>query len=204
MSTKIYVAYRLRTGYLLWPVLRELRRKAEANAKKILTKAYKAYLDLWAQDEAAAEEAIKTIRYKRTRETLTFHDAAWYFRQKFREQSTSFEKNEFDLDVAVSVRYTGSRYILVPYPGSGYLSSCLNFMRRHPALEDYHYQNASDKPRHISEVRWRERARVWDKLLDDGNFGDKLDLVISSSAGFERVDPSFAMTVRAIAKMKNR
>lgn len=36
--------------------------------------------------------------------------------------------------------------------------------------EDYHYQNSTDKPRHISKAKWEERAQTWDVVaLDNWN-----------------------------------
>lgn len=41
-------------------------------------------------------------------------------------------------------------------------------------FEDYHYQNSTDKPKHISEEAWEQRRKDWDTVLDSSGTFDNL------------------------------
>lgn len=38
---------------------------------------------------------------------------------------------------------------------------------RMEGLEDFHYQNCSDRPREVSRAAWAHRKKVWDRILQD-------------------------------------
>ncbi len=189
MSVKVYTAYRVKKGVKIWPLLRDLRLRAEKYATEDLRDLYARLVSEWEASPRAWREAQKEAQLPSGEAPSTRH-ASHYVRVKYRDQLASGMRNMFDFDTAIAVRHTGARYILIPYPGSG-LSCCLNFMKRHPALEDYHYQDAADKPNHISAAAWEGRARVWDRLLDDDRFHDKLVLTIVCHERFYDVDPLF-------------
>lgn len=199
MSLKIYEAYRIKKGVKLWPFLRRARRLAEAGVTRDLRNLYASLIDSWRASPKLWQEARRQLLHSGDSPDTGFASA--YVRKMYREQQGSSMRNAFDFDTAITVRFTGARYILVPYPGSG-VSGCLRFMRRCPWLEDYHYQNASDKPDHISAAQWASRARVWDRLLDEGAEHDKLILSIVSPERFYDVDPLFIDAARA--RRRNR
>lgn len=150
-------------------------------------------------DKATAEKRTAYAEKKAESEWGLMEMSEWVRRQ-YRDQRSSPEKNPFDLDVAVAFREHKGRYIIIPYPGSGFCSGCLKFLKRHPALEDYHYQNQSDQPHHIPVREWSARGKVWDFLLEDDRFPDKLVLDIVTYDGFQRVDPWFKHFSDSLAK----
>lgn len=195
MSTKIWEAYRLKKGYDLWTVLHDIRVKAERGARKKLTELYDALVVDFKKKENRLEVAKfiytdQKFAQKVAREKdwgyMHAHD---YILRKYREQRAKSERNPFDLDVALAIRHKDGRFYMIPYPGSGFLGATLRFLARHPALEDFHYQNQTDRPRHISGQAWAHRARVWNWLLEDERWDDKLVLDIVTADGFGRVDP---------------
>lgn len=58
--------------------------------------------------------------------------------------------------------YTVSRKILFMYFGG---VDYQNYIMNQPEVEDYHYQNQTDRPEDISEDSWKRRAFNWDKAI---------------------------------------
>lgn len=210
MSTKIWEAYRLKSGYDLWAVLHEIRVKAERRARKKLTELYDALVQDFKKKENRVEVANfiykdKKFARKAAEEKdwgyLHAHD---FVLRKYREQRAKSERNPFDLDVALAIRHKDGRFYMIPYPGSGFLGGTLRFLAHHEALEDFHYQNQTDKPNHISTRAWAHRARVWNWLLDDERWDDKLVLDVVTADGFNRVDPWMHLVLTRARKRRRK
>lgn len=200
MSTKIWTAYRLTRGRDLWDYVHDLRVRAVGEVKKLLVKSY---LDLLADWENSAKEyATANAMYKAARKIRLGHDkggeldryypsgASDFLREMYLTQLGQTERSLWDLTVAIAARKSRRGWLLVPYPGSGLLQSSLAFMERLPYLEDYHYQNSSDRPDEVSARAWAERAATWDPLLDDDVWRDRLDIdILHGWHGYTAVDP---------------
>jgi hypothetical protein len=190
MSTKIWEAYRLREGYDLWDVLREIRLRAEKNAKKVLLKLYDALILDAKLEPEKRELLIGPLALVPDLTDFDYGRASRFVYDQYRTQIGQSARNVWDLDVAVVVRRASRRkLLLIPYPGSGLLWGTLGFLRRHKALADYHYQNQSDRPWNIPAREWAERAKTWAPLLEDDRWSDKLVLEIVSVTGWHRIDP---------------
>jgi hypothetical protein len=205
MSTKIWEAYRVREVHDVWEVLWDIRRRAEKNVRRTLTKLYDALI-AEAKLPPEAHELLRTYATDRPidPERFGYLDASRFVVENFRKTIGRSERSIWDLSVSVAVR-RGSRrrFLLIPYPGSGLLSSSLAFLRRHAALADFHYQNSSDRPSHITAQAWAGRARTWEPLLDDDRWQDKLELSIVSVEGWFRIDPAWGL-IRKEARRQMR
>lgn len=171
MSTKIYTAYRTLPGVDLWALIRDIRRKAEACAKA----------KLWELYPAVNQEPVTALRQ---------------IKENYCAQLESSERNEWDLSVQIAIWRAGRRCLMIPFSGSGYLRTTLDFMRRHPDLENYSYWNNSDRPKKISAQAWQARKKTWNAVFDGGGWDDHLVLDIVSYNGFHRVDPVWAPEYR--------
>lgn len=190
MSTKIWEAYCIKPEHDVWTVMWDLRRRAEQRVRKTLTKFYRALIEDVKLPAKERAWLIGTAGASMDASDFTYLSASRFVQSEYKQTIGRSERSIWDLNVSVVVRRASrKRTLLIPYPGSGLLNGSLAFMRRHKALADYHYQNQSDRPSHVSARTWRERARTWDPLLDDENWQDKLVLEIVSIDGFFRVDP---------------
>jgi hypothetical protein len=203
----------VKKGHNVWDVMRDIRIKAEKRCRKILTDYYKALLKdfedpkfreniakrIYAGSRPGAPERTEEQQKKNEEFALKraqegkwgFMEAHDFIYREYRLQRAGYEKNPFDLDVALAIRQKAGCFYLIPYSGSGLLSGCLKFLDKHPALEDWHYQNQSDRPENITAREWKARERLWNYLMEDERWPDKLVLDIVTADGFERVDPWF-------------
>lgn len=200
MSTKIWTAYRLKKGHDLWAVLRDIRLKTELRCRKQLEQVYAGLLEYWESspaDKLAASIALygEESGAKQAAEKwglLTARDVVF---RNYMKQLGQMDKNQYDLNVALVVRQYKARFYLVPYPGSGFLGRTLEWLKRHPALEDFHYQDQTDKSAKVSDRAWRQRGEVWDAMLNDApgganTSGDRVVLeIVGGLDSFARVDP---------------
>lgn len=200
MSIKIYEAYMLRDKRQLWSVCRTIRTKAEKNVRKALSALYKIVIEDAGITLGKENDPYKSVRsYKVSNESLTPLQASRFVRAEFAIQSTKLNRNEYDLSVCVAIREAqDGRILLIPYPGSGFLSQSLRFMAKMPELRDYHYQNSSDRPSNIPARKWAERKRTWAPLLNDASWRDKLVLEIVSYNGWVDIDPAINDTWKTI------
>ena len=76
-------------------------------------------------------------------------------------------------------------------------------MRRHEALADFHYQNASDRPKEILAREWRMRRDVWLPLLDE-RWRDKLVLDIVTVNGWHWIDPAVDLARTATRRAQRK
>lgn len=208
MSIKVWEAYRVKKGHNIWEVMRDIRLIAEKRARKTLTKLYDQFLKDWNNDPKMKLAAAKLIYRdeKRAKESAkekwSYAQAHDFVYRQYAAQRATSERNPFDLDVCVAVRQLRGRFYLIPYPGSGFLGATLRFLAKHPALEDYHYQNQTDRPENISAREWARRSKIWDVLLDDDRWPDKLALDIVSVDGFVRVDPWMKLLIDGMRRRR--
>lgn len=139
MSTKIYDAYRTRkNGVNLFSLVRLLRARVEKNIRKVLAK------------EMARISGERYSVYN-------------YLREEFTKQSVRAERHQYGMDVSITFRELGSRYYIIAY-ANGIMQDVWKFLARHPWLEDFHYQNSTDKSAKCSDAEWEARHQTWKKL----------------------------------------
>jgi hypothetical protein len=197
MSTKIWEAYRLKKDYDLWEVTTDLRHRAERNIKRSLAKLYQALV------EDAKKQPKDRVWFPHEQDLSNFsimraHD---HVLKAYRANFGLRERDTFDFDVSITIRRTlrGKRYLLIPYPGSsGITGNALHFMRKHEALEDYHFQDQSDQPDNISSREWHERGRTWAPLLEDSRWRDIFLIEVLSVSNFWTVSPAYDMMLKSM------
>jgi len=199
VSTKIYTAYALRDRRQLWPVCRKIRERCEEIVRKELARIFRALMADAADQLGKPDDPFKKHRHSDC--SLSPLDASHWVQDMYGIQLTRDERSPFDLTVCVAVREArDGRILMIPYPGSGYLAGSLDFMRRMPELRDYHYQNSSDRPRHVSAREWTERCRTWEPLL--GEWRHMLALEIVSYNGWYDVSPGWEMAMAEARKRR--
>lgn len=193
MSIKVWTAYRTKPGVDIAQLVHDIRVKAHKNMAKLLVAEYKRLVSGAANDKQFRDVIFNTLGMPiKPDSRVSFSNISQYVRKMYGDQLNKSSKDWFDLDTAVVFRKVGNRWILVPYPGSGFLRTSLDFLKRDKRLDDYHYQDQSDKSAKCSDKAWKARGKVWDKLLDldgPGLFWDKLALELMSFTGFYAVDP---------------
>lgn len=210
MSTKIWVAYRLKKGHNLWEVLRDIRKKTDKRLTKILSETYDRLIEAWKKDPKARLEAARSVYGEKfveaglDRKKVDMMEARDFIYRAYQQQKARFERNTFDLDLSLAIRHHKGRYYLIPYPGSGLFGRGLDWLKRHPALEDYHYQNQSDRPPHISSKEWSKRADVWEFMLDEDRWCDMVALDIVTPSSFSRIDPWMLRLIEAARKTRRK
>lgn len=211
MSTKIWTAYRVTRGRDLWPLVHGIRTRAEAEAKKVLVKVYKELLSSWIADPKAHEAAqgmyeeswrIRALpRKKAPKLGKGPVDVSDFVRTMYIAQLGRMERDVFDLTVSIAARKSRRGWLLIPYPGSGLFRGVLDFLTKMPELEDYHYQNQTDQPEHISRRAWLERRDTWGPLLD--SWQDMLVVnIIEGFYGFSSIDPVWDRKGRHVAMFR--
>jgi hypothetical protein len=180
VSTKIYNAFRLRSRRSMWTVTASIRVGAEKRCRAALVKLYR-------------DIAANPKEYDYAGGPSPFAISRWV-RKQYEAQAFSGLRNMWDMDVAIAVHDVGGRTLLRAFAGSSWFARSLDFLERHPDLEDYHYQNSTDRPDGITARAWSERRRTWERAMrPDGTFTHQLALEIVSPPGWHRIDPGFEM-----------
>lgn len=191
MSMTVYPAYRLRRESDLWPLVQDIRIKAEAKIKEVL----------WNLYFNAAEVVDKeSEEYKRRARCYTnpnldlaglsiAHDK---IRTAFKTQATSLLRNDYDFSVSVHFRKYDGRIYATSYCDME-MREVLKFLKKDKRLRDFSYWNGNDtRPKGVTARAWAERRRIWNGMVQ----GIKLDrnvlkLEICSPDNFESVDPYY-------------
>lgn len=205
MSTKVWTAYRLKKGVDLWDFACDVRQKAQKRCRAKLKEVITFHLERATQDEVLKARVFNSYygpgwENMQPPPRLGPYAVGNWIRKGFREQTIKGEKDLLDLDVCVVFRKYKGRWLVVPYSGSGFFGKVLDFLKRDKRLEDYHYQNQSDKSARCSDAEWKARGEAWDYVLEEERFDDKLVIEISTHGGFSRIDPSTEMAIAAKAK----
>ncbi len=185
MSTKIYNAYRLRSRLDLWKFLRYVRRRAEQYARE--------RIDAFADELHAAVDPTS----RRFQELLPSHHCEWevrehiawdFLHQAYRKADASNVRSRVDLSLALTVREHEGRYYFIAYEGDGMRGALTDLLDRSLLVEDFHYQNSTDRPDEISEAEWERRRRTWDAMgAGDDAWWNYLTLEIVSPGSFWRL-----------------
>lgn len=155
MSTVIHNAYRVRPGVDIFDLTADIRMRAERRAKLRLAGLCRAVLE---NPQAHGIDALPR--------GATVPRVAQELRKRYRAQSASSLRDEFDFDVSVTATRAGRRWLLRAFTGDG-MHGVLDFMRHMPELSDYSYDNRTDRPPRVTALAWTLRAATWNKVCDE-------------------------------------
>lgn len=194
MSTKIYNAYKVRDRDRVFQVLEEIRERGEREVIRRLDKYYRCFVDnIDPEDERYKAERAKDQAQNHPEYSTRLHLAQTALRDGFRKSATSLQRDFFDPDVSVALTWHPTGFYLRAFcDGVSLLGGSLDFLKTHPDLEDFHYQNQADPPKEIPAAEFRLRGQIWDEMsvpLGSGQLKNQLVLEISSWGIFWRLDP---------------
>jgi len=192
MSTKIFVAYKLRRADYLWPVVHDIRILGTKALKKALQERYVEYAPHVKTDtdlyRKRLEGYLRDYPEKDADYLARLGVVQSILRRGYRMSSTRSERSLFNFDVSVGFRqYQGGIYI-IPYADYGMMAT-LDFLKKDKRLRDYHYQNQTDRPARISSRQWAERRRVWHGMDSAGQWEDVLVLDLCKWDMWYKIDP---------------
>lgn len=191
MSFKIRTAYKLTKNSDLWPLAHDIRVTATQKVQTNLRRFYKGLLGDVMTDSPEfkaklAESNGDEINAKLSIVRKVVHDG-------YRSTSTQSERSIFDFDVSIAIRKWKGKTTLIPYCDM-VMRDALDFLADDPRLEDFHYQNQSDRPASISEEEWVKRRRYWMGMDKAGAWDDLFILEVCSWGMFYRIDPLWEMS----------
>lgn len=213
MSTKIYVAYRLKNTDDLWPFIRDTYERGTENVKKVL---YEFCQKIAGHiQEHGPHEDIKDV-YDMAYESYRFVEneeerarkAVWktayeYMRDNYRKSTVSYQRDIFDFNVSITLReYEGSIYI-IPYCDM-MMRNALDFLKDDPRLEDYAYWDNTDPPDDVPYEEFEARGKVWDALSDQKLWRSYLTLDLCSWEKYWNLSPEAQDLARAFARMAKK
>ena len=191
MSTKVYNVYKLKDPNDLWPLVHDIRLKATKNVRDRIKEVYFRYMEGIDKSWLIYREALKGAQCSEERRDYCarLHIAQEYLRDKYREASTKpLTDSPWSFDLSVGVRHFKGDVFLHLYPSSQTYNT-LDFVKRDKRVTEYHYQNAADKPRGISNKAWDARRDTWDGMDDADQWKDVLELNICKWDMWYLVDP---------------
>jgi hypothetical protein len=193
LSTKIYDAYRVKQPSKIWEVVHTIFEQGRANAVQALRDHFTHLVRVVDPESKDYLEA----RAKSDRSELSFrlsyaHDLV---RKSYRENVTRLEWDTYSLDVTLAIYPHKGQYYLRTFCERGSVfGKVLDFVEQMPELEDFHFQNSSDRPDEISAREWAHRKRVWDEIsLVNNDIGLHVDLDICSWSSFRHINPWLKM-----------
>lgn len=186
MSTKIWVAYKIRRADHLWPVVHDIRLRATQNVQSVLRQLYLNLIPEVKTDTPLFQKRLE--RYKGDEWRARFEVARDLVRRGYRMNTTSSLRGTFNFDVSVGFRQFEGGVYLIPYCDT-LMRQTLDFLRKDKRLRDFHYQNQVDQPKNISDRVWKERRRVWFGMEEADRWKDLLVLDICKWDMFYQLDP---------------
>lgn len=247
VSIKVYEAFRVARGVDPFPLLWEIKRRGQAEAKARLARVFRDVLDGHAQRSIERHE-VEDLAFKAWIEAKGLQanpdeifglyirwcdsDRPVEFRQPisttisvsnkeilqtlkrdaaegdrpgvfdvdrwahtmYGKQLATLTRNQWALDVAITLRCHRGRHYLIPYcESSSLVGGTLDFMAQHEHLEDFAYWNNTDRPDSVTSSQWAWRARVWNHFTQHDRWPEYLSLDIVSWQGWSAVSPVFEL-----------
>jgi hypothetical protein len=173
MSMKVYTAYRLRKAEVLWPFVRDVRRKGALRIRDTIQEYYDALY--------GSEIVLQSEHMTRALSTYGEHErekalklaTEMFLTRSYKEQERSVERNAWDFSASLAVREAKGQLYVIPHVGMAVHKS-LSFLSHDKRLEDFSYWDNSDRPSHITSKRWEARRQVWEELTDESTHSSKL------------------------------
>ena len=171
MSTKIYNAYRVKPGYKIEDIIYDWQIRGRQNAESILSAFIIKLCGIVDKTSKKYKQELKRMKDYKYEDDLADEFARLktiiaMVRQKYNEQLTSMERNPFNFDTSISFRFHKRRIYVQTYC-DWTMKEALDFVNKDRRVEDFHFQNSTDKPNHISEKEWKQRERIWDKIYSN-------------------------------------
>lgn len=182
MSTKIYTAYRAKPEVDLWKLVPDIFKRGTEEATRILKSLYETVQVV----EQSAEFQRNLQLYDGDHYKARLSMVHSMILTEYGESQSRNTRDFFDLDVSVAIREHQGRLYLTPHCDM-YMQKCLDFLKAHPALEEFGYWDTADKPHAVLEQEWEERKEIWNVIIE--RWEEKLILDIVSFGGFFKIDP---------------
>ena len=198
MSTKIWVAYKLRRAEYLWPLVHDIRLKATKNVKKVLEEFYLKHLPDVKTESSLYQKRLKLYQDicpddpERVDYRARLAVVQDFLTRAYRMSTTSPRRNPYNFDVSVGFRQYDGKIVVIPYC-DWTMTDTLDFLAKDKRLRDYHYQNQADRPDDLNARQWGERRRYYDRMFDSGQWEDVLVLDICKWDMWYRIDPAWDM-----------
>lgn len=197
MSTKIYIAYRVRKNADMWGIVHDIRIQGTKNVKETPIKFGNTHVSAVREDTDLFKKTLERCSHydrseEATRQLARAQVATEIIKRCYRINSTSSHRSPYNFDVSVGFRQYKRRIYVIPYC-DWTMGKVLDFLKKDHRLTDFHYQNQTDKPNHISEKSWDRKAEVWDRMDREGRFQDVLCLDICKFDMYWQVDPYHGM-----------
>lgn len=191
MSMQVYNAYRIRDPYKLWALVWKIRDTAQAKAIELLRAHYAKLVREMDTDDPAYKKARKKEDPAYSEAGFRLGRARELIRAAYKANVTSMHWDTYTLDVCFCVYpYDGQFYLRTFCQAGSILADVFDFVPEMPELEDFHYQNSTDRPKKVSERQWKNRRRVWDSISKAYNdIGNHVTVDVVSWHGFYRIDP---------------
>jgi len=188
MSTKVYDAYRLAKGIDLWGYLRILQ-------PKVLDRTVDRYLEYFevGRAELAAKNPGLGEKELDSKTILELDKAC-------REAGETNQHHPFDFDVSMAIHEHEGRFYFRAFEGMASRGCLTGFLDEDSRVEDFHYQDQSDRPEEISRQAWAHRRGVWEAIAE--NWESRVVLGIVKEAKVDRL--AVPMLEKYRAKTKKR
>lgn len=189
MSLKIYDAYRVLKPKDVWPILWEIKAKAENNIRASI-RAH--YIELVRSMDPDTDEYKKAMATEtRPEYAVRLTRARDFVRDQYKKQLTSGYRNPYALDVTVALYPHKSNYYIRLFCDSmSIVGTALDFVADIPGLAEYHYQNSADKPDEVPSREWAKRKKIWNEIFSDSaGIGNHVSMEIHCYDSFWRLDP---------------
>ncbi len=179
MSTKIYVAYRMKDPTDLWPFMRDVIAEGGRRVRLEVNKLIRAIV----ADDELLKEHDAFEREPKDRFGAVYRSVE----KRYRDQAGSAQRDMFDFDVRVVIRELDGELYLIPHCDM-LLRRTLDFLKRDERLIDYSYWNNTDRPSKYSQRAWDYRGKMWD-AIDASGWRNYLVIEVCTTASFYEVVP---------------
>lgn len=196
MSTKIYngIKFKAKNFKELFESIQKIRPEIEALSQEMYSK----YLHRLAT-ELYDDSVMCGVEGKDF-----FYRAKQFFKQMCDESDfKNIRHPDEDLSFSISVFPLGNKFLGIYHTEH---EEYVEILRRYDIIEDYHYQNSTDKPENINTRFWNKRCKDWDKVLGwDKIYKRSFSFELIKSIEFFRFSrnidylPSFEQRVKRIA-----
>lgn len=190
MSTKIWVAYKLKDPNTLWDFVRDVKKQAITIVEKKLLGCEEWLLDsVDINSEEYKKELQLAIKFEREDPEKTARQNVIDKKMKklYGESCASLYRDEFDFDVSINFRENKGDIYLIPNCDMQ-MRNVLDFLKDDERLEDFHYQNQTDPPDDIPYEEYQKRGEIWNEI-DDRGWSNFLALKILSFQNYWRHSP---------------
>lgn len=179
MSTKIYNGYRLKGNPSLLEV-HEFCLKLKNKIKPLAEKTFKRHLinemmDVYDKNQFGIYD--QAMYFVNKESNSLFWGIDKFLRSKMDHIKVSQHRDPaYDYEFSISIHpHKNGSTLLMLFTERSELTKAFNKMKE---VEEYHYQDQSDKPKNISDKKWEKRGNEWNDVLDGNGYG------IPSECGF--------------------